>query len=162
MRVRLAVGADGQHSLCRAAAGIATTRRTYPQTALTLNLAHTRSHDNTSTEFHTESGPFTLVPLPGRRSSLVCVLDPARAAELFANRLRAFQAARITGRFVIAPTTDAAAERQAALAEYDRIECEITSLGSQAEQETQINRRAEMNLEIRRLRNELAQLKTRL
>ena len=84
VRVRLAVGADGQHSLCRAAAGIATTRRTYPQTALTLNLAHTRSHDNTSTEFHTESGPFTLVPLPGRRSSLVCVLDPARAAELFA------------------------------------------------------------------------------
>ena len=84
VRVRLAVGADGQRSLCRAAAGIATTRRTYPQTALTLNLAHTRSHDNTSTEFHTESGPFTLVPLPGRRSSLVCVLDPARAAELFA------------------------------------------------------------------------------
>ena len=84
VRVRLAVGADGQHSLCRAAAGITTTRRTYPQTALTLNLAHTRSHDNTSTEFHTESGPFTLVPLPGRRSSLVCVLDPARAAELFA------------------------------------------------------------------------------
>ena len=84
VHVRLAVGADGQHSLCRAAAGIATTRRTYPQTALTLNLAHARSHDNTSTEFHTESGPFTLVPLPGRRSSLVCVLDPARAAELFA------------------------------------------------------------------------------
>ena len=84
VRVRLAVGADGQRSLCRAAAGIATTRRTYPQTALTLNLAHARSHDNTSTEFHTESGPFTLVPLPGRRSSLVCVLDPARAAELFA------------------------------------------------------------------------------
>ncbi len=48
----------------------------YPQTALTLNLAHARPHDDTSTEFHTESGPFTLVPLPGRRSSLVCVLDP--------------------------------------------------------------------------------------
>ncbi len=84
VRVRLAVGADGQRSLCRAAAGISTTRRTYPQTALTLNLAHARSHENASTEFHTESGPFTLVPLPGRRSSLVCVLDPARAAELFA------------------------------------------------------------------------------
>ena len=83
-RVRLAVGADGQRSLCRAAAGISTQRRTYPQVALTLNLAHTRSHDDTSTEFHTESGPFTLVPLPGRRSSLVCVLDPAHAAELLA------------------------------------------------------------------------------
>ena len=84
VHVRLVVGADGQRSLCRAAAGIATTRRTYPQTALTLNLAHARSHENASTEFHTESGPFTLVPLPGKRSSLVCVLDPARAAELFA------------------------------------------------------------------------------
>jgi len=83
-RVRLVIGADGRRSLCRAAAGIETTRRLYPQTALTLNLAHARPHDDTSTEFHTASGPFTLVPLPGRRSSLVCVLDPARAAELVA------------------------------------------------------------------------------
>ena len=83
-RVRLAIGADGRRSLCRAAAGIAMQRRTYPQTALTLNLAHARSHDGISTEFHTESGPFTLVPLPGSRSSLVCVLDPAHAAELLA------------------------------------------------------------------------------
>ena len=83
-RVKLVIGADGRRSLCRAAAGIGTKRRTYPQTALTLNLAHARPHDDTSTEFHTESGPFTLVPLPGRRSSLVCVLDPAHAAELAA------------------------------------------------------------------------------
>src|ERR1700722_8271956 len=83
-RVKLAIGADGRRSLCRTAAGIGTKRRTYPQTALTLNLAHARPHDDTSTEFHTESGPFTLVPLPGRRSSLVCVLDPAHAAELAA------------------------------------------------------------------------------
>ena len=83
-RVRLVIGADGRRSLCRAAAGIETTQRAYPQTALTLNLAHTRPHLDTSSEFHTESGPFTLVPLPGRRSSLVCVLDPAHAAQLAA------------------------------------------------------------------------------
>jgi 2-octaprenyl-6-methoxyphenol hydroxylase len=83
-RVQLVVGADGQRSLCRTAAEISTQRRTYPQVALTLNLAHTRSHEDTSTEFHTENGPFTLVPLPGRRSSLVCVLDPAHARELSA------------------------------------------------------------------------------
>ena len=80
--VRLVVGADGQRSLCRAAAGIKTRRQTYPQTALTLNLSHARPHGGTSTEFHTESGPFTLVPLPGNRSSLVCVLDEAGAAEI--------------------------------------------------------------------------------
>jgi 2-octaprenyl-6-methoxyphenol hydroxylase len=83
-RVRLVIGADGRRSLCRAAAGIGTKRHGYPQTALTLNLAHARPHDDTSSEFHTASGPFTLVPLPGRRSSLVCVLDPVQAAELAA------------------------------------------------------------------------------
>ncbi|HXX04402.1 MAG TPA: UbiH/UbiF family hydroxylase [Xanthobacteraceae bacterium] len=82
VRVRLVIGADGQHSLCRAAAGIGTRRRDYPQTALTLNLAHERPHHDTATELHTETGPFTLVPLPGRRSSLVCVIEPVRAAEL--------------------------------------------------------------------------------
>ncbi len=81
-RVQLVVGADGRRSLCRTAAGIGMQRRAYPQSALTLNLAHARPHDDISTEFHTESGPFTLVPLPGRRSSLVCVLDPAHADEL--------------------------------------------------------------------------------
>lgn len=82
LRARLLIGADGARSLCRATVGIGTQRRTYPQTALTLNLAHARPHDDISTEFHTERGPFTLVPLPGRRSSLVCVLDPENAQSL--------------------------------------------------------------------------------
>jgi 2-octaprenyl-6-methoxyphenol hydroxylase len=72
----LAIGADGRRSLCRKAAGIRTDERTYEQVALTLCLAHSRPHHDTSTEFHTASGPFTLVPLPGQRSSLVWVLDP--------------------------------------------------------------------------------------
>jgi 2-octaprenyl-6-methoxyphenol hydroxylase len=84
VRARLAVGADGARSLCRAAAGIATKRRSYPQAALTLNLGHARPHDDISTEFHTPDGPFTLVPLPGRRSSLVCVLRPEEARRLLA------------------------------------------------------------------------------
>jgi 2-octaprenyl-6-methoxyphenol hydroxylase len=45
-----------------------------------LNLRHSRPHDDMSVEFHTEAGPITLVPLPGRRSSLVGVVTP-RAAE---------------------------------------------------------------------------------
>src|SRR5262245_27529996 len=75
-RARLVIGADGRNSLCRAAAGIETVRKSYPQAALTLNLGHARPHNGVSTEFHTESGPFTLVPLPGLRSSLVCVAEP--------------------------------------------------------------------------------------
>jgi len=82
LQPQLVVGADGRKSLCRQAAGIETTRHEYPQAALTLNLGHTRPHNGISTEFHTESGPFTLVPLPGMRSSLVCVLEPQAAEEL--------------------------------------------------------------------------------
>jgi 2-octaprenyl-6-methoxyphenol hydroxylase len=81
---RLAVGADGQRSLCRAAAGIASDRRIYPQTALTFNLCHSRSHHDNSTEFHTETGPFTLVPLPSLRSSLVFVVGPDEAPAIAA------------------------------------------------------------------------------
>jgi 2-octaprenyl-6-methoxyphenol hydroxylase len=50
--------------------------------ALTCNLSHSRHHHEISTEFHTEVGPFTLVPLPGRRSSLVFVTDPDEAPAL--------------------------------------------------------------------------------
>ncbi len=84
LRARLVVGADGRNSLCRAAAGIATRHHSYPQAALTLNLGHARPHHGISTEFHTETGPFTLVPLPGLRSSLVCVVAPIAAEELCA------------------------------------------------------------------------------
>jgi 2-octaprenyl-6-methoxyphenol hydroxylase len=82
IEARLVVGADGRKSLCRAAAGIETTHRSYPQAALTLNLAHARPHNSVSTEFHRETGPFTLVPLPGLRSSLVCVVEPDEAERL--------------------------------------------------------------------------------
>jgi 2-octaprenyl-6-methoxyphenol hydroxylase len=78
----IAVGADGRNSICRAAAGIETDSRTYPQTALTFTLAHTRPHHDISTEFHTAEGPFTLVPLPGLRSSLVCVVADNEAERL--------------------------------------------------------------------------------
>lgn len=79
---RLVVAADGRRSICRRAAGIEMDRREFPQIALAMNLRHTRPHENVSTEFHSETGPFTLVPLPGLRSSLVWVLDPASAYEM--------------------------------------------------------------------------------
>ncbi len=78
----LAIGADGRNSICRAAAGIDTDEHTYPQVALTVCLRHSRPHGDISTEFHTSSGPFTLVPLPNNRSSLVWVLNSALAEEI--------------------------------------------------------------------------------
>ena len=82
VRARLVIGADGRHSLCRQAAGISTDGFAYEQTALTVNLQHTRAHDGVSTEFHTETGPFTLVPLPTKRSSLVYVVSPGMGKRL--------------------------------------------------------------------------------
>jgi 2-octaprenyl-6-methoxyphenol hydroxylase len=78
----LAIGADGRNSLCRSAAGITCDSHPYAQNALTYNLHHARPHGDGATEFHTEAGPFTLVPLPGLRSSLVFVVDPAENAAL--------------------------------------------------------------------------------
>ena len=80
--VALAIGADGRHSLCRKAAGIAASERATPQTALTYIMSHSRPHHDISTEFHTEHGPFTVVPLPGNRSSVVCVVAPREAERL--------------------------------------------------------------------------------
>jgi 2-octaprenyl-6-methoxyphenol hydroxylase len=64
---RLVVGADGRKSRIRESAGIGLRAWSYPQAALVLNFSHERLHGDVSTEFHTESGPFTQVPLPGRR-----------------------------------------------------------------------------------------------
>jgi 2-octaprenyl-6-methoxyphenol hydroxylase len=75
----LVVAADGRRSKIRDGVGIATDSWRYDQAALVCNLSHTVPHHDTSTEFHTETGPFTLVPLPGERSSLVWVDRPAES-----------------------------------------------------------------------------------
>lgn len=82
VEVNLVVAADGRNSRLRQIAGIETQTWSYPQTALAVLLAHDREHRETSTEFHTRHGPFTLVPLPGKRSSLVWVTSQKRAEQL--------------------------------------------------------------------------------
>lgn len=79
---RLLIAADGRNSAARDAADIKTKRWSYPQTAVVFCFSHERSHHFTSTEFHTEDGPFTQVPLQGNRSSLVWVANPALAQAL--------------------------------------------------------------------------------
>ena len=81
---KLAVAADGRNSLVRAKAGIGTRSWTYPQIAFTALLSHAKPHRNISTEFHTRSGPCTLVPLrpaenKPNRSSLVWLMSPGEA-----------------------------------------------------------------------------------
>jgi len=82
LSARLVVGADGRQSRVRQAAGIDARDWHYPQVALTGIFSHRRAHHDASTEFHTRKGPCTLVPLPGRRSSLVWMLDPTEAKQV--------------------------------------------------------------------------------
>jgi len=84
LSARLVVGADGRHSLCREAAGIAVRRRELHQAALTFNVSHSRPHQNISTELHTPQGPCVFVPLPGDRSSVVWVSEPKESERLMA------------------------------------------------------------------------------
>ena len=81
LEAKLVAGADGRHSLVRQTIGVDTREWRYPQKALVLNFSHQLSHDDISNEFHTEDGPFTQVPLPGLRSSLVWAMKPHLADE---------------------------------------------------------------------------------
>lgn len=93
MTADLVVGADGRKSAVRQAAGIDVRNWSYPQSAVVLNFAHQVPHQNVSTEFHTPDGPFTQVPLPGGRSSLVWVQKPEEAAATVALSLDALSSA---------------------------------------------------------------------
>lgn len=84
VRAGLVAAADGRNSMLRQSAGIEVRTWSYPQSAVTAILAHDRDHRDSSTEFHTRHGPFTLVPLPGRRSSLVWVTSTEEAQRLAA------------------------------------------------------------------------------
>ncbi len=80
------MAADGKNSPARSAAGINVRRWSYPQTAAVGVVRHAKPHDFVSTEFHTETGPFTFVPMPDvdgeHRSSFVCALSPDDAGAL--------------------------------------------------------------------------------
>jgi 2-octaprenyl-6-methoxyphenol hydroxylase len=93
IRARAVIAADGHASKLRAAAGIGTVDWAYDQSAIATSFAHSQPHDDISTEHHKPGGPFTTVPLPGGRSSLVWMDRPVRVAALMALPDAAFAAA---------------------------------------------------------------------
>lgn len=84
LSAKLVLAADGRQSLLRRAVGIDTISWSYDQTAIAVSFAHSQPHRDVSSEYHKPAGPFTTVPLPEQRSSLVWMEAPARAAELMA------------------------------------------------------------------------------
>lgn len=82
----LLVAADGRNSKIRETEKIKILQKDYKQSAITCLLQHSKPHNFTSTEFHREGGPFTLVPLPDNQSSLVWMMPTAEADRIKALR----------------------------------------------------------------------------
>jgi 2-octaprenyl-6-methoxyphenol hydroxylase len=77
---RLLAAADGARSTIRTAAGIATHGWNYGQSAIVVNVEHERDHGGRAEEHFLPAGPFAILPLKGRRSSIVWT-EQAREAE---------------------------------------------------------------------------------
>ena len=67
----LLVAADGARSRLRERAGIATHGWDYNQSGIVVTVGHERDHRGRAEEHFLPSGPFAMLPLTGRRSSLV-------------------------------------------------------------------------------------------
>jgi 2-octaprenyl-6-methoxyphenol hydroxylase len=68
---RLVVACDGGRSPLREAAGIGTVTWPYGQSGIVATIAHERDHEGVAREHFLPSGPFAVLPLRGRRSSIV-------------------------------------------------------------------------------------------
>ena len=71
LRARLAVAADGARSKLSRLADIATIGWDYDQTGIVATIAHERDHEGRAEQHFLPAGPFAILPLPGRRSSIV-------------------------------------------------------------------------------------------
>ena len=81
---RLLVGADGAHSLIRERAGIATHGWNYDQSAIVTTVAHERTHNGRAEEHFLPAGPFAILPLTGRRCSIVWTETSGEAERIVA------------------------------------------------------------------------------
>ncbi len=68
---RLLVGADGARSSIREQASIASHGWNYDQSAIVCTVAHERDHHGRAEEHFLPAGPFAILPLTGKRCSIV-------------------------------------------------------------------------------------------
>ncbi|HXF65404.1 MAG TPA: UbiH/UbiF family hydroxylase [Burkholderiales bacterium] len=81
---RLVVGADGAQSRVRAEARIAVTERSYGQLGVVANFECEQPHRGTAFQWFRRDGVLALLPLPGKRVSMVWCIAEARARALAA------------------------------------------------------------------------------
>jgi hypothetical protein len=140
---------------------------------LSLSLAHKRWSQGESGAVVVEDCRKVTIP-PGDPSpweqaflgSLAVSQLPARDLYAFygglLKRLAALEAARITGAFAPPDSVERAAAVRAGLDERRRIERELATLRAQVKREKQLNRRVELNLQIKRLETQLDKVSSQL
>jgi 2-octaprenyl-6-methoxyphenol hydroxylase len=80
----LLVAADGARSKLRERAGIATHGWDYDQSGIVVTVSHERDHHGRAEEHFLPAGPFAILPLSGKRSSLVWTEKRNEAARILA------------------------------------------------------------------------------
>jgi 2-octaprenyl-6-methoxyphenol hydroxylase len=80
----LLIAADGARSRLRERAGIATHGWDYDQSGIVVTVAHERDHGGRAEEHFLPAGPFAILPLTGKRSSLVWTEKRREAARMVA------------------------------------------------------------------------------
>jgi 2-octaprenyl-6-methoxyphenol hydroxylase len=87
----LLVAADGAKSKLRERAGIATHGWDYNQSGIVVTVEHERDHQGRAEEHFLPAGPFAILPLTGKRSSLVWTEKRDQAARIVALGVEDFQ-----------------------------------------------------------------------
>jgi 2-octaprenyl-6-methoxyphenol hydroxylase len=80
----LLIAADGARSKLRERAGIATHGWDYDQSGIVVTVGHERDHEGRAEEHFLPAGPFAILPLTGKRSSLVWTERRTEAARIIA------------------------------------------------------------------------------
>jgi 2-octaprenyl-6-methoxyphenol hydroxylase len=81
---RLLVAADGARSSIRERAGIQCMGWSYDQSGIVTTVAHERDHGGRAEEHFLPAGPFAILPLKGKRSSIVWTEDASEAERIVA------------------------------------------------------------------------------
>lgn len=84
IETQLVVGTDGRDSLVRREAGIEARVSDYRQLGVVANFECERPHQGTAFQWFRDDGVLALLPLPGRRLSMVWSTGEAHAAQLLA------------------------------------------------------------------------------
>ncbi len=142
---------------------------TMTESMATVSLAHKRSSQAENLRVVLDGSVLIAVLTPSPTPIESAFLRSLRVADQSAQNLLAFYqgwidrvlalaAARLTGTYALTTSVEASNARQAALEEHSRIEREIAGLRARAAKERQVNRRVDLNLELKRLETELGRI----